>query len=248
MATTVNCILAHFVMTSDAKVGDLYWLFDTTPAHIAVVTYDLAPGEKPTEIAASMGKAVADHWHAHWVQGGVFLGKKARFASVELISTSICGPHLPTCLQFVTLESRFNPRAAVAVAALFHDQVVGLAEPYDNRWLDSVRRSLADYQVRFLAGVPLCPREQVEALLSSLNIAGSRSFSQSWWTKDPGSSLLTQPGDEEWDAVAANFGVRPEDAMYVATYPAYVVMLGPCKDVVVPNIRDAPWWPEPLFP
>ena len=39
-----------------------------------------------------------------------------------------------------------------------------------------------------------------------------------------------------------------EDPLHIAMYSAYVAMLGPCQDVVVPNIWEAPWWPAGLFP
>ena len=70
-------------------------------------------------------------------------------------------------------------------------------------------------------------------------------FFQPWWTEDAG----TRCDDEDMAAVAAakRFGVRPRDVKYIVAYPAYVVMLGPYKDVVVPDMRKAPWWPGELF-
>ena len=49
-------------------------------------------------------------------------------------------------------------------------------------------------------------------------------------------------------AAAKRFGVRPRDVKYIVAYPAYVVMLGPYKDVVVPDMRRALWWFGELFP
>ena len=235
-ATTVNLILAHFVVTSDAKEEDLRMLFDKTPANIVVVTYDLAPGEKPTKIEVAMKKAIADQWYAHWVGCGVVLGKKVRIASVDLLASTTCGPHLLTCFRFVTRESCFNRRFAVAVAAMYHNKDMGIGVAYDNRWLDSARSALAYHQVRFLAGVFSCPKEQVEALVGSLHNVGSLPFFQPWRTEDAGAL----GSDEDRAAVAARFGVWPSSVMNFAIYPAYAVMLGPCKDVVVPNAWDAP--------
>ena len=71
-------------------------------------------------------------------------------------------------------------------------------------------------------------------------------FFQPWWTEDAG----TRCDDEDMAAVAAakRFRVRPRDVKYIVAYPAYVVMLGPYKDVVVPDMRRALWWPGELFP
>ena len=43
-------------------------------------------------------------------------------------------------------------------------------------------------------------------------------------------------------------GVRPKDVEYIAVYPAYIVILGPCREIIVPEIRHAPWWSRAWAP
>ena len=54
-ATTLNLVLGHFVVSTEASAEDLQWLFETTSAHIVVVTYATGgPIDKTTSIAVAM--------------------------------------------------------------------------------------------------------------------------------------------------------------------------------------------------
>ena len=49
-------------------------------------------------------------------------------------------------------------------------------------------------------------------------------------------------------AVAASFGIVPDNVRYIAVYPAYVVVRGPAQEVSVPFIRAQPCWSNDLIP
>ena len=217
-------VLGHFVVSTEASAENLRWLFKTTPAHIVVVTYATGgPSDKTTSIAVAMKQVLPDCWHARWMTCGVVLGKKSRIASVEVKAEFTCGPHQFGCFECLTIDSRFTPRGAVAVAAIFNNRDMGVGADYDKTFKTSVRSAVADHNVRFIAGVFSCPKGQVEALFSSLIRCEGRLILQPWWTEDAG----TRFDVEDLAAVAARFGVRRTDVPYMAVYPAYVVMLGP---------------------
>ena len=159
-----------------------------------------------------------------------------------------CGSHNFMSFECLTLESRFNPRTAVAVAALGSLPRDGIEVPYDDSFMTAVKSAVADQNVRFVAGMFTGSRKRVEELVSPRE-AGSRLFFQPWWTEDEG-TVPDGKGlqEEEEAAVAAEFGIWRRHMRHMVAYPAYVVVLGPCKDVVVPSLWAAPHWPGDLFP
>ena len=82
-----------------------------------------------------------------------------------------------------------------------------------------------------------------EALQVSNVREGGRLF-RPFWTEDADDRF----GDEDMAAVAERFGVVEQNARYIAVYPAYAMVRGPCQQVSVPAMRNQPWWPGQLFP
>ena len=80
-------------------------------------------------------------------------------------------------------------------------------------------------------------REETETLFKRLRACEDGVFFQTFWTDESHDRF----NDDEMAAVAARFGVLTHHVQSIATYPAYVVMLGPCTEVVVTSTWDAPW-------
>ena len=110
------------------------------------------------------------------------------------------------------------------------------AGAYPEGWVQSVCRTIEEYQVRYICGVFRCGKEETETLFKRLRACEDGVFFQTFWTDESHDRF----NDDEMAAVAARFGVVPKNARYIAVYPAYLVVLGPSKDVARP-----PFWYQP---
>ena len=235
----MNLILAHFVVTPKAAREDLDQLFKQTPAHIVVVTYDAAVAaeeqfRETTEILEAMG----DRWHAHFMTHGVVLGLKCRIASLTCKETYVFGGHVFVCVEAAVAESHLNPRTAVAVGAVYDAHQCRFYGGFSPGFVFKVRAAIKELNVRFVAGLFSCPKEDVQSLFSNLNVHGDCPFFQPLWTEDPN----TLGPEVNVPAVAERFRVWPRDVKKIVVYPAYIVILGPCWEIKVPEIQQAPWW------
>ena len=89
------------------------------------------------------------------------------------------------------------------------------------------------------------PQSRPDTLFNKLRACHDGVFFQPFWTEDP---LHEKLGDNEMAAVAARFGVVPDNMKYISVYPAYLVVRGPSTAVSKPHISEQPWWEGKLFP
>jgi hypothetical protein len=95
-----------------------------------------------------------------------------------------------------------------------------------------------------MCGVFWRGKEETETLFKRLRACEDGVFFQPFWTDVKHDRF----NDVEMAAVAACFGVVPENASYIAVYPAYLVVLGPSKEVTRPEFWRQPSWNDKLFP
>ena len=99
-------------------------------------------------------------------------------------------------------------------------------------------------QVRYIVGVIWHGKEETEKLCKGVNVCEGGLFFERFCTEDPYERMT----DEYMAAIAGRFEIVPENARYIAMYPAYMMVRCPSNDVTVPNIKNQPWWPGRLFP
>ena len=242
--STLNLILAHFAVTPIASGKDLEWLFANTPAHIVVVTYDAAvAAEEQFQETTAILERMTDRWHTHFMTNGVIMGKKCRIASLTCKETYVLGGNGFVCVEAAVAAFYGNPGPAVAVGAVYEVQKRGGYGGFCATFISKVQTAIKKHNVRFVAGLFSCPPEDVQDLFSTLHTNGTSPFFQPFWTEDANPLTPCWYGNEvDVHAVADRYKVRPKDVKYIAVYPAYIVILGPCREVVVPAVAAQPWW------
>ena len=83
-------------------------------------------------------------------------------------------------------------------------------------------------QVRHICGVLWRGKEETDTLFKHLRACEGGMVFQPFWIEEPQASI----NNDEMAAVAARFGVVPQNASYIVVYPAYLVVLGPSKEVI----------------
>ena len=109
------------------------------------------------------------------------MGHNDRIESGKRMLSIECGAHSFGCFEFLTLDSRGSASTAVAVAAIYKAWHLGVAKPYEDKFMYIVQSAVADVDVSFAAGLFTCPRRQVEALCSSRDVCARHPFCQWWW-------------------------------------------------------------------
>jgi len=104
--------------------------------------------------------------------------------------------------------------------------------------------AVAENNVRYMCGVFWRGKEETETLFKRLRACEDGVFFQPFWTDVSHDRF----NEDEMAAVAARFGVMPKHASYIAVYPAYLVVLGPSKEVTRPEFWRQPSWNDKLFP
>ena len=112
------------------------------------------------------------------------------------------------------------------------------AGPYDETWVKNVYFAVAENKVRYLCGVFWRERWETEMLFKRLRACTKGIFFQPFWT-DEGHATLNKA---ETAAVAARFGIVTQNVNKIAVYPAYLVVLGPSKEVTRPEFWRQPSW------
>ena len=112
------------------------------------------------------------------------------------------------------------------------------AGAYPDEWMNHVCREIEEAQVRYICGVFWCGKEETETLFKRLHACENGIFFQPVWTGESHDGF----NDDEMAAVAARFGVVPQNASYIVVYPAYLVVLGPSKEVTRPEFWRQPSW------
>ena len=115
---------------------------------------------------------------------------------------------------------------------------------YGQTFLKSVSEAVEQGDVRYMFGVFWRGKTETEKLFKRLDVCEGGLFFQPFWTTVSQNML----NETQMAAVAARFGVVPENASCIAVYPAYLVVRGPSKEVSVPAIWAQPWWTGELFP
>ena len=87
-------------------------------------------------------------------------------------------------------------------------------------------------------------KDDTTSLFTKLRACEGGLLYQPWYFKEP----YERCTDAEIAAVAARFGMRPENVQFVSVYPAYLMVLGPSQEVSKPHMSQSPWWDGTLFP
>ena len=109
------------------------------------------------------------------------------------------------CCEFLTIDDRLCNGAAVAVGAIFSD---GSSCCYDRAWQRCVAAAIEENEVRYIAGVFLLPKKEVDKLFKALHVREGQMLCQPFWTE----CVDTKCKDEDMAAAAVRFDVMPENA------------------------------------
>ena len=104
------------------------------------------------------------------------------------------------------------------------------AGPYEQAWVESVCHAVETNAVRYMCGVFLRGQEETATLFKRLRACKDGVFFQPFWTEQSHDTY----SDAQMAAVATRIGVVPKNVRYIAVYPAYLVVLGPSKEVIRP--------------
>ena len=246
-ATSINLTIAHFVVTTDVTLADMVSLFSTTPANIVVVSYDAWMEELPS-ITSKLRKAVAsldtreqeNRWDAFLMRHAAICTQTSRISTVVEKLTIGEGPHRFMCCECHIKGSRLSASGSVTLGVFSSAKDAG---PYEEAWVKSVCHAVESNTVRYMCGVFWRGQEETATLFKRLRACEDGVFFQPFWTEESHDKFSV----DQMAAIAARFGMVPDNVRYIAVYPAYWVVIGPSKDVSRPKMWTQPSCDGKLF-
>ena len=243
----MSVCLAHFVVTAEATVDDLERLFSYTPSNLVVVSYQDWSNWRAVEgtLEQAMHRlngGEVRQWHELWLRPGAIFGKTSRISSLEQGVRIAAGHHRFISVKCQVEKSPLSASGSVRLGLFASAKDAGV---YPDGWKRHVFREIEEAQVRYICGVFWCGKEETETLFKSLRVCKDGMFFQPFWKEEPQEGF----DDAEIAAVAARFDMSvPNNARFIAVFPAYLVVLGPFSSISRPHMSDAPNWNGKLFP
>ena len=132
--------LAHFVVTTEATVADLVWLFSKTLANIVVISFDDWTEEDPStpgmvEEAVQTLNGKDRLWDAFWIPPFAIVAKTTRISVVAEKLQIGSGPHRFMWCECHIIESYLSAPGSVKLGLFASAKDAG---PYEEAWVRSV--------------------------------------------------------------------------------------------------------------
>ncbi len=253
--TTLNLMVAQYVVTAEVEWYDLRWLLMKSPAHILLVIYE-HESDRFDDMIRTGG-----NWNVIFLGGcAAVLTHKGRMdgAAVKVAKVHEGQHRFEVCIVR-TKAGYHNPNAAVAVGLLCknwdepHD-----GAPYSDEFLEQVGLAVKQYRVRFLAGTFGKTQADVNKVCS---FGGAERwghpFCQPWWVGTawnfaavaargaacdaPDAAVADDAADA---AVAAYWDLEKRYVGEYAACPFYLIIFGPWSCVDFPTAKTAQTMPE----
>ena len=238
--TTLNLIVALFVVFPDADVNELKTLLLNHTAGLLIVLFDpVTGGEAINSEVIEEVMVASDLWDCQALgTSGVVMYKKVRIRSVAFIE-SVSKAGEASVLQTMRVVFHGNTMFLLPVGVMFllPENIGGsFSLPYSSALLKGIKATLTSQQVRILLGVFLCPPAQVSDIAHSCGAIGGRPFCQMFY-RDHAQQACTQQ-------LAERFEVDRWDGGNYVTHPSYGIVFGPCAKHAHAPTKDVPFVPQ----